>query len=184
MIALFLIASGLTDRGTWVIDGESQLVIRGATNISKFSCRMECYTGNDTLHYIKNNKSNTLQFTQNHMAIPIKSFDCGARPISRDFWNTLKSESYPQLDIRFRSITVPTIKNNQINGVVDITIAGVTSKYTIRYERIVKGNVIHLNGIHPVNFCDFNLDAPQRLSGLIQVEETLYVEFKLVLKEI
>jgi hypothetical protein len=74
--------------------------------------------------------------------------------------------------------------NNCINGIVDITLAGITAEYTIRYHATRDKNIIMLKGTQPVNFSDFKLEAPEKLKGLIKVNESLKVEFNLVLKEI
>ena len=185
IVAITFLCSGYSDKGTWIIDANSQLTIYGSTNINNFVCKIDCYTGSDTLQFVKNYKSCEIQFSRNCMTIPIRSFDCGAKQISKDFWKTLKSETFPQLKINFRSLQNLPVKNNKyVNGIVDITLAGVTAQYTIRYYVSRDKNVILLNGIQSVNFSDFKLEAPEKLKGLIKVNESLKVEFNLVLKEI
>jgi hypothetical protein len=185
VIIVAFLSSGFTEKGIWIIDSDSQLTIHGSTNLTNFTCKIDCYTGNDTLHFVKNYTACELQFSRNRMTIPIRSFDCGAKQISQDFWKTLKSETYPQLDINFRSLQNLVVKNNTyVNGVVDITLAGVTARYTIRYHVTQHKNTILLKGIHPVYFSDFNLVAPEKLQGLIKVKEALNVEFNLVLIEV
>jgi len=186
IIATSFLSSGFSDKGNWVIDPESKLAIYGSTNVNKFTCRMDCYVGTDTLKFVKNYAACELQFSRNLMTIPIRSFDCGSKQISKDFWKTLKSETYPKLDINFRSLNNLNIKDNgHIRGVVDITLAGVTARYTILYVITLKNkNTILLKGTHSVNFADFDLEAPEKLQGLIKVNEELNVEFNLVLKEV
>jgi hypothetical protein len=84
------------------------------------------------------------------------------------------------------SLQNPTYTNNScVNGVVDITLAGVTKRYTIQFSVVRSNqNSIFLKGTHPVAFSDFDLDAPEKLAGLIKVREVLNVEFNLVLREI
>jgi len=176
IVAITFLSSGFSDKGIWIIDADSQLSIHGSTNVSTFTCKIDCYRGSDTLHFVTNYAACELQFSRNRMTIPIRNFDCGSRQISKDFWKTLKSETYPQLDINFRSLQNLTVKNNSwINGVVDISLAGVTSRYTIRYRVTLDKNTILLKGTHPVNFSDFNLQAPEKLQGLIKVDEVLNV---------
>jgi hypothetical protein len=185
VIIIAFLSSGFVDKDIWIIDHKSQLTIHGSTNVTNFTCRMDCYSGSDTLEFVRDYVACELQFSRNRMTIPVRSFDCGARQISNDFWKTLKSEKYPQLDINFRSLQNLDVKeNSSINGVVDITLAGVTARYTIRYQVTQYKNTILLKGIHPVYFSDFNLEAPEKLQGLIKVNECLNVEFNLVLKEV
>jgi hypothetical protein len=176
-------SSSTFDKGTWLIDTDSELYIYGSTNVNNFTCKFDSYKGGDTLEFIEEHSSSTLKFSFNQMTIPVKSFDCGVKQISRDFWKTLKSESYPDLRINFRSLQNLNVRNNTwVDGVVDITLAGVTARYTINYHVTTNNKVISLKGTHPVNFSEFNLLAPEKLKGLIKVNECLEVEFNLVLK--
>ena len=185
IIAAALLLSGFRDDGVWVIGSESRLTIRGCSNIKDFSCTIEYYPGTDTLRYVEQSATNELMFTRSFMIIPVRSFDCGAHPISRDFWETLKSDKYPDMRINFVSLQNPYVRNNGVKGVVDITLAGVTTRYTICYRAAFGDNgVILLTGMHAVNFADFRLHAPEKLNGLIKVKEGLKVYFNLVLKEV
>jgi hypothetical protein len=67
---------------------------------------------------------------------------------------------------------------------MDITIAGVTARYTVCYRSTIEPNgAILLTGSHSVNFSDFRLHAPEKMNGLIKVKEGLKVNFNLILKE-
>lgn len=189
IIATFIAAVALSgfrsvSEGVWVVDAESRLSIEGYTNVNKFVCKIDYCTGTDTLQYTEHNSTRELRFTRSRMRIPIRSFDCGADPISRDFWKTLKADKYPDLEINFIALQNLHTKDN-IKGVVDITLAGSTARYTIRYNasQNPRGHVL-LKGMHDVNFMDFGLTAPKKLNGLIKVKDGLKVEFHLVLKEI
>lgn len=185
MLATVFFGSTPSDKGTWVIDAGSRLAIQGSTNVNKFTCKFDYYYGSDTLQYVRNHRTGKLSFSNNKMVIPVRSFDCGAKQISNDFRKTLKSETYPQLTIAFRSLENPFVQNDCfIDGVVDINLAGVTTTYTVRYLVNLDKNAIMLKGTRPVNFSDFGLNAPTKLQGLIRVDDVLNVEFNLVIKEV
>jgi hypothetical protein len=185
MLTTVLFGNTDSDQGTWIIEAGSKLSIQGSTNVNKFTCKFDGYLGSDTLQYHRNHRTGTLNFSSNEMIIPVRSFDCGAKQISNDFRKTLKSETYPRLTIALRSLENPFNQNDcLIDGVVDITLAGVTTKYTVSYLVNLNKNTILLKGIRPVKFSDFGLEAPTKLQGLIRVDEELNVEFNLVLKEI
>lgn len=185
-IAILALSSGFADKGIWIIDAESQLTIQGSTNVNDFICKIEYCTGTDTLQYVENKKVKELRFTRTRMTVPIRNFDCGARPISKDFWETLNAEKHPEMFIDFISLQDLFFKNNSnIHGVVDISLAGVTTRYSVKYHVTVKENgMVLLTGSRAVNFSDFQLEAPRKLNGLIKVKEVLKVNFNLVLKEI
>jgi len=131
-------------------------------------------------------RSREIRFVKNRMSVPVRSFDCGARPISKDFWETLQAERYPRLEIRLWSLHCNSIRDgSRVRGQVDISLAGVTKRFTIEYEIITqRGNIIRLKGRQPVQFSDFALKAPEKFNGLIKVKEILDVEFDLVIREL
>ena len=186
VVAFALAGTGFNTKGTWIIDAESRLTIHGSTNVNQFICEIEYCTGTDTLQYAENDATGDLRFTRGRMRVPVRSFDCGAKPISRDFWKTLKADTHPELEINFISLENLSLRNRKnIKGIVDITLAGRTTRYDICYQVSLKDNgTIFLTGIHTVNFADFQLEAPEKLKGLIKVKEALKVQFNLVLKEI
>ena len=186
IVALALAASAFSSKGTWVIDAQSRLTIQGSTNVNDFTCEIAYSTGKDTLQYIENNSTQDLRFTRSRMSIPIRSFDCGSKPISKDFWKTLKSESHPNMELNFISLgNLDRKDKSNIKGVVEITLAGITTRYAICYQVSLKDNGdILLKGMRSVSFSDFQLDPPEKLKGLIKVKEVLNVEFNLLLKEV
>jgi hypothetical protein len=186
ILALALAGTGFNSKGIWVIDAESRLTINGSTNVNNFTCKIEYFTGTDTLQYAEANSTGELRFSRGRMTVPVRSFDCGAKPISKDFWKTLKAERHPNLEINFISLENLSFRDKRnIKGVVDITLAGITTQYDICYQVSLQenGNIL-LTGVHAVNFADFQLLAPEKLKGLIKVKEALKVHFNLVLKEI
>lgn len=179
-----MLCSGFSEQGRWVIDPDSRLLIHGTTNVNSFKCMLDSYSQADTLEYTREPRTIEMKLAKNRMRIPIRSFDCGNKQITRDFWQTLKSETHPNLEIYFRSFRNSTIRDNaDIDGVVDITLAGATKRYIVKYHaRVPNNETILLKGTQAVNFSDFKLTAPQKMMGLIQVQECLEVEFNLTLK--
>ncbi len=182
--ALVFVCSSFTEQGRWIIDPQSRLSIHGSTNVNQFQCNLRQYHNNDTLEFIRQSETIEVKFTHNRMRVPVKGFSCGNNQITKDFLATLKSDAYPHLEIFFRSFKQNAIKDKSfIDGVVDITLAGATKRYTVRYyAQKPSEDVIHLTGVQAVNFGDFKLQPPQKMMGLIQVQECLEVEFDLTLK--
>src|SRR5688572_31357040 len=102
-IVVALAATGFTNKGIWLVAAESRLTIHGATNVNDFICKIEYCTGTDTLQYAESNSTGQLLFSRGRMTVPVRSFDCGAKPISKDFWKTLKAERHPNIEINFIS---------------------------------------------------------------------------------
>jgi len=186
LLLLPLVFAAHTAERIWVIEPGSRLAIYGSTNVNRFICRTGCYDGKDTLRFNADEEAREIRFVKNRMSVPVRSFDCGARPISKDFWETLQAERYPRLEIRLWSLHCNSIRDgSRVRGQVDISLAGVTKRFTIEYEIITqRGNIIRLKGRQPVQFSDFALKAPEKFNGLIKVKEILDVEFDLVIREL
>ena len=185
-IALFFGSTSFVDQGRWLIAPQSRLSIRGSTNVNTFTCKLDSYDVSDTLEYSEGKKSIDMRVTKNTMRIPIRGFDCGMKQITKDFQETLQYKKFPELEISFRSFTSPSISDQtQVDGIVDITLAGNTKRYQVRYfARCPNDKVIMLTGKQAVNFSDFKLIPPKKMMGMIQVQEALEVEFNLMLKRI
>jgi hypothetical protein len=185
LLMIALLYSGFSNERTWVVDPESRLAIHGVTNVSTFTCKMAHYSGHDTLRYFNNYAASRLQFTTNRVNVPVSSFNCGSFQISKDFHKTLKSDLYPELSISFISLENTTGYHDHVtDGILDITLAGVTTRYTVRFVLTVENGAMLLSGTQLANFSDFRLKAPEKLKGLIRVQEGLTVEFHLVLKAV
>lgn len=183
-VSLFTFTS-FVERGKWLIQSESRLTIYGTSNVSDFVCRMDSYASRDTLEYNRDPKSSELTFIKNRMTIPIRNFDCGNNQITKDFRHTLQVDKHPHLDVRFISLQNFVASQPTVQGFINITLAGKTTRYVVVYEvKRINAKTIKLVGKQFVNFSDFNLEPPQKMFGLIQVAEQLNVEFDLFLKEV
>jgi hypothetical protein len=127
-------------------------------------------------------KSCGITFLKNEMAVPVQNFSCGNDMITKDFWQTLNASQHPNLVIEFLTLDDSNRLDHgkSVSGEVSISLAGVTKKFRISY--VMKGNtgqMFSLTGNHKLCFSDFNLKAPRKMLGLIQVQEDLEVEFHL-----
>ncbi|HMV08505.1 MAG TPA: YceI family protein [Cyclobacteriaceae bacterium] len=178
---LTLTAATGVERGKWVIDYNSQLSIHGQTNVNSFTCFISCYNSVDTLIYEHNRENGQLSFEANKMIIPVYNFNCGNSLITKDFRNTLKAEKNPYLVVSFVTLDKHT-SGTKATAALDITLAGVTKKVNVQFELVPKGSFIQLAGKHSVCFNDFQLHAPERMMGLVKVQDDLNVEFNLLIR--
>jgi hypothetical protein len=173
----------IEERGKWVIDYNSQLMIHGKTNVSSFTCFISCYNSTDTLNYELNTATKNLIFDKNKMVIPVFNFNCGNTMITKDFRQTVNVDKYPYLNIAFLSLD-RNGEDDLASGKMEITLAGVVKTATIHFNLKPKGDFIQLTGRHAVSFSDFNLQAPERMMGLVKVKEDLLVEFNLLIRPV
>ena len=185
MIILTLIGLGARPQTKWLISENSSLSVKGSTNIDKFSCDIPSCNQSDTLTVWKSEKGVVLTGSINPAVF---SFDCHKKMMTHDLQKTLQAKKYPKLHIRFLSLSeLPQLSNKpvSITGQVEIEIAGVKKLYLINYEISAdSAKVIQLLGTRNLDFSDFNLVPPQKLSGIIKTKDLLSVEFQLKMKAI
>jgi hypothetical protein len=179
----FLSARSTVLDGYWIIGKQTQLIIHGQTNVNSFKCKMAFYNKLDTLAYTTDNDGCMIMFKANKMNIPVSTFDCENKMINKDFYQVLQSDKHPYVQIQFVALERWTGEPS-IGGTAYITLAGVTKPFTIEYEVNSNSKLLLLKGQQKICLSDFGLSAPQKMMGLIKVEDSLEVEFHLALQAI
>jgi hypothetical protein len=183
--SIFLLGGKTPEKGKWIVDSSSKLVIYGDTNLNKFKCETDCFEKIDTLTYHPEESACDIFFSQTQIRVPVKSFTCGNEMITKDFWETLNVDKFPTLTVHFLNLKdFSTAENgDRVRGEVAIVLAGVKKQYHIQYTlQRHSQDYFSLTGKQPVCFSDFQLKAPRKMLGLIQVQEDLEVEFLMKLK--
>lgn len=171
---------------SWVVMPGSSLSVNGSTNVNTFQCEIINYSEPDTLVCNPSVRGQVLPM-QGRLVLNIESFDCHNKMMTNDLRKTLQYKNYPHLSIRFLSLnSFPDFRNPaRINGVVDISLAGVTKRFEIAYLFTSDASqTIHLKGERVVSFTDFNLSPPSKLGGIIRAKDELRVAFRLNLKPV
>jgi hypothetical protein len=138
---------------------KQEFVINGETSIGKFKCTYDD-TQKDTLYWKSSSKDRKIKY-----AIPGKEFGCGNFLLNGDFRKTLKVKEYPQTQLEISNIKK---KTNSFTCDVLLHLAGKQKSYKgIELLKTNKGVI----GSFTVNFNDFNLQAPQKMSGMIKVKD-------------
>jgi hypothetical protein len=167
----------------FIVQPSSKLTIDGKTNVNSFQCATARYVGSDTLVLIEGSRRKPY-FQKGYVGLDAASFDCGMPVMTHDFGKTIKSKEYPAISIEFISferIPVYTSKD-KFKGKVKISLAGVTKTFQMDCTIEPKETgLIHLQGGRTFTFSDFELEAPKKMMGLIKVDDTLVVNFHLVL---
>jgi hypothetical protein len=163
----------------------STLTINGTTNVNSFACAIRRYCGADTL-VIKESPNERPIILKGFVGLEATTFDCGMPPMTSDFNRTLRSDQFPIIGIDFKSFErIPdyTCEQDKFNAQVAISIAGVTNIFAMPCViETNRGGQIFLKGERVFQFADFKLKPPQRMMGLIKVNEALQVKFNLALK--
>jgi len=184
IIALFFISFTAPAQTKWVVQESSNLSVNGSTNVNKFTCDIPT-SEQDTL--IVNRDGNGVKLSGSISPATL-SFDCHKAMMTRDLQKTLKAQLYPNLHIRFLSLSsLPQLSNSPaaITGEVEIEIAGIRKTYNVNYQIANDADkIIHLSGLQEVCFSDFKLLPPHKLGGIIKTKDQLTVSFHLKLKSI
>ena len=185
VVALFFKDAPAPVAERWVIQKSSNLRIEGKTNINSFRCEITEYLQPDTIYFFREENSMKPIPLRGGLAIDIKRFDCHQKYITSDMRKTLRAEEQPVLKIDLLNIGYYNGNESNIKGWVNIWLAGVVKTMEIDYQ--VQGGEpghLQLTGTRRLRFSDFGLKPPQKLAGLIKVEEELNVRFQLVLQNI
>ncbi len=162
----------------------SRLTIDGRTNVNQFQCATTYYTRKDTLVLIEG-KARRPFFEKGYVGLEAASFDCGMQVLTADFGKTIKAQEHPAIFIEFISFErAPAYneKEDQFKGKMKISLGGVTKTFQMDCSiKAQSGGQIHLKGGRDFTFSDFELKPPQKMMGLIKVEDAFKVNFHLIL---
>jgi hypothetical protein len=182
-IPIFFIQASKPSIEKWVIEKNSVFSIEGRSNVAPYQCKTSAYLKNDTLLMIREeNESKPLVF-QGGLELMIKWFDCGQQFMTKEMHKTLKADKRPELKIsiiqlgRFHEDGLP------VKGLVDVEIAGITKRIDINFQvKQPNSSSLCFLGTRKLKFADFNLVPPEKLAGLVKVEQEILVKFQINLR--
>ncbi|MEX2567823.1 MAG: hypothetical protein WD431_17885 [Cyclobacteriaceae bacterium] len=156
---------------TFVVQ-HKEIIVKGQTSLGSFECSYDNPFAGDTLFFesliVENNSLDFL--------IPVDDFGCGNFLLNRDFRKTLKAEEFPLCKV---SVTHLFQRENRIYGNIAIDLAG---KHLTLKKVVFLQEKQMLQGSVQLSFDQLDLEAPNRMGGLVKVEEmielliNLYVE--------
>lgn len=171
----------------WFVKNDCAIIINGESNVNNFTCRVDRYYSADNL-ILFSNYGEKYTFSNNRIIIDTRQFDCGKPLMTRDFQQTLRVNENPEIIISFISLNrlpCDSCKEDFVDGVVRITMAGVTKESVITFSVKPSPNGTKiLRGEHEFKFTDFQLDPPSKFMGMVQVKNQLSVTFALQFQEL
>ena len=192
-LLFFLIACAFAPTGEnpvllhrFIVLPSSTLTIDGSTNVNSFRCGISKYIGNDTLILQEGKTIRKPIFLKGRVALKASQFDCGMQVMTKDFNETIKSKEHPYIIIDFKSFErVPNYAKGEekFKGTMTISLGGTTKQFSVDCSiQPTSSGLIHLKGGRKFMFSDFNLTPPEKMMGLIRIEQELTVHFNLVLQ--
>jgi hypothetical protein len=178
------------EKTSWIVQKSSSLRINGRTNINHFSCAVAQYGEPDTITFQNEGcRGRSIGIPLNGVLhVNIGDFDCRNHAMTGEFKKTLLYKQYPQLKVIFLNLErMPAFGPQQetLKGQVFIELAGVSKQFEMDYTSNREDSAtVELTGSRQLSFSDFGLHPPQKMGGLVKVNETLDVRFTLCLRRI
>jgi len=156
--------------------------INGSTNVNKFVLK------NDLARIsIKRtcNKSDSLALlTKKYwFTIPVRNFKADNQHIYKDFLSLIRAREYPEIKVGFTLKDLHRLMDSKtpISFPVDISLAGTTKSYDIicRFSSC-EDNCFSVSGSKKLALTDFNIEPPQKILGLIRVNNEININFDFV----
>ncbi len=176
----FLTFAQGSDYSVWEVSTASKVVVEGASNVNEFQCATAHYRGSDLLRKTFLPASSTWRLT-GKIEMEVRSFDCENRMMTRDLRHTLKADDYPRITIEILSLEIPEnpVSGQKVSGKADITLAGNSRTFDIRWTLVLEDDRMRLMGKQNFKFTQFDLDPPTKMMGMIQVKNDIVVDFDL-----
>ena len=156
-----ILSSQNLEQKTLLISKESQLKISGDTNINSFTCVFNPQELPEKLSTRFRRNNQTLFFENTSLKLNAKAFDCGSRPINRDFEALIKSEQYPFIFLDLQELKFLTQHSALIT--LNIEIAGIEKSYQVPVK--IDNLKSNYTGIIHLNIDDFKLEPPKKVFG-------------------
>ncbi len=160
------------------------LKICGITNVNSFN--LTCLASSNTIKIYPVVTLSGIQNLQEYkvdLNLPVNSFEADNPGIKNDFIDLVKGKSFPTMHIYITHFNMSTSakcdKDSCAN--VEITIGGVNRNYSVKFHTTNNAKEIVTSGHEKLNIRDFNLEPPKKFFGLIQVKETIDIDFRLYL---
>jgi hypothetical protein len=167
-----------------VLTNNSELIIRGSSNLTHFKCQIDQEFEKDTIILSTQLKNKKVLLNNAMIAFNIDKFHCGQPGINRDFKETLKYKEYPNIYLRIQKVGVKSLSTDsiiptQVTVSAELELAGKKQDYEITFEEIsFKDGIVSFKGSKTVHMTDFDITPPRVLLGLIQVNDQLNISFE------
>lgn len=154
----------------------SELSITGDTNINAFRCEFNTFFLEQCREVVYHKVGNHIRFENAILSLKNEGFDCGNRPINKDFHALLNTKEYPKITLELTEINLEHSNRGKAN--VKITIAGKENNYSLPIG-IVSAPTHCFIGKLKLDIRDFGLQLPKKFFGLIVIKEEIEIDFNL-----
>lgn len=166
----------------------SVLDITGKTNVNSFCCSSKEHFTQGKVSYAYTGNKNKIVFEKTLLRFNVDGLDCGMRAMNKDLKEALLSDQYPEIiiDIKEASSTSPQSSIDEEGGArfiakTEVTITCETNlvEIPIQINKYEIGKY-RIKGETALKLCDYAIDAPTAMLGLIKVEDEINISFDLL----
>ncbi len=165
---------------------DSWVSIHGATNINTFRCDSREYISRGYLIADYDMKKEALYFSDAKLKLPVSSFDCGNRRMNRDFIEALGGQLHPEITISLLETYYsesPIGMSKGLMAVLEINLNGVRKQTVIPVALTgFEDFRFHIKGKKTLRMSDFDIDPPSPALGLVRVDDSMDIEFNLIIE--
>ena len=171
----------------YLLGPKSVLEVNGKTNVNSFCCTSQQRFSKGKFSYQFEAGTSIINFQNSSLKITIAELDCGAKAINNDLHKALQADQYPSIVIDLQqafnlecSDLTDCDRWVEFEAVTDITIVCTSKSVVIPIQvKKIDGHKFRVIGETTIELCDFGIEAPTALLGLIKVKDTLKINFDL-----
>jgi hypothetical protein len=159
------------------ITNQSEVVIKGKSNVNSFECKYNSAFIEDEIHVGLAKQNSKIILEGAIIAIKSTGFDCAHKMITKDFKTILKANEFTTIKLDVKEIST---LNEQLYAKVKVYIAGVSKDFLVPV--VFDNKINNVKGQLKLNIKDFNLNAPNKLLGIVKVNDNVEIDFNLFLQ--
>ncbi|GEO03598.1 hypothetical protein AAE02nite_12620 [Adhaeribacter aerolatus] len=169
---LFILFPGRVAKEAYLVVRGERITVQASTSLGDINCSYSENRPGDTL-YLNRPIGPRERLVLN---LPVKEFACGNMLLNRDFQRTLKSGDHPLVQVEVLEL----VQNGpHFLGKLRLQVAG--KNQVLRGVDFRRQAGQKLSTKLCLSFPDYELSTPQKLGGLVKVEEELQVTVELLL---
>jgi polyisoprenoid-binding protein YceI len=168
-------------KASFLIEGNSKLVIIGSTNINSFNCDLVFSDIHSQVKALYQKSENKIKFQDAHLELSNSCFDCGSKLMNKDFLEMLDTEKHPNITLDLKEITLNPKNPNEVIALLNISLAGCSKLYSV-WLNINELDHINAIGCLKLKLSDFNLEPPKKVLGLVVVDDAIEIALDLKIK--
>lgn len=156
---------------------ENYLNIKGESNVNRFSFRYRS-KGKESRYEMLTDKPGQLE-----ISIPIRDFEPSHPMMYGDFLVMMKARDYPAIKVALSRQELLNTSHRTTNTCpeIKITIAGITRSYKIECSLVECSEYLFLRGEQTIRLSDFQLKPPEKMLGLVKVNDEIHVNFGFII---